>query len=165
MAIVTNMATPHLAVEFAAAAGAARNLGMQVHELNVQTVDQADAALEDASAWNADALLVLDGAGFSAGGIYARIAERGLQERLPAMYMDRLAVTEDGALMSFSPNVPASWRKSAEYVDKILRGANPADLPIEEPRQWDFLVNTKAAQAFGLTFPPDAAAQVTEWVL
>jgi hypothetical protein len=69
-----------------------------------------------------------------------------------------------GGLMSFNSNFPAAWRQGAVYVDKILRGANPADLPVQEPTQFDFVVNVKAAQALGITFPPDAAAQVTQWV-
>jgi putative ABC transport system substrate-binding protein len=52
----------------------------------------------------------------------------------------------------------------ADYVDKSLRGASPGDLPVQEPRQYDFIVNVKAAQALGIAFPPDAAAQVTQWI-
>jgi putative ABC transport system substrate-binding protein len=65
--------------------------------------------------------------------------------------------------MAFGVNLPATYRQVAEYVDRILRGASPADLPVEEPREFDFIVNVKAAQALGITFSPDAAAQVTRW--
>jgi putative ABC transport system substrate-binding protein len=66
--------------------------------------------------------------------------------------------------MGFSADRTAEWRQVAEYVDKILRGVSPAELPVQDPRQFDFVVNVKAAQALGLTFPPDAAAQVTRSV-
>jgi putative ABC transport system substrate-binding protein len=66
--------------------------------------------------------------------------------------------------MAFTLDLVAAFRQGAEYVDKILRGASPADLPITEPREWEFLVNVRAAQDIGITFPPDAAAQVTRWV-
>jgi ABC-type uncharacterized transport system substrate-binding protein len=60
-------------------------------------------------------------------------------------------------------NLPATYRQVAEYVDRILRGVSLADLPVEEPREFDFIVNVKAAQALGIAFSPDAAAQVTRW--
>jgi putative ABC transport system substrate-binding protein len=66
--------------------------------------------------------------------------------------------------MAFGTNLSAGYRQAAEYVDKLLHGTSPADLPVQEPRQFDFIVNVKAAQALGITFPPDAAAQVTQWV-
>jgi putative ABC transport system substrate-binding protein len=77
------------------------------------------------------------------------------------MYQFPLNVTENGGLMFFGVDLDASYRQGAEYVDKILRGASPGDLPVEKSRQFDFVVNVKAAQALGLTFSPDTAAQVT----
>jgi putative ABC transport system substrate-binding protein len=80
------------------------------------------------------------------------------------LYGVRYAITDNGGLMSYAPDQPAAYRHGAEYVDKVLRGANPADLPIAEPREWEFLVNVQTAQALGSSFPPDAAAQVTQWI-
>jgi putative ABC transport system substrate-binding protein len=75
-----------------------------------------------------------------------------------------LVVTDYGGLMAFNADYTAAWRQGADYVDKLLRGARPGDLPVQKPSQFDFIVNVKAAQELGITFPPDAAAQVTEWI-
>jgi putative ABC transport system substrate-binding protein len=80
------------------------------------------------------------------------------------MYQNALAVTDHGGLMAFSVDFAANWRQGAEYVDRILRGASATDLPVVGPRQFDFVVNVKTAHELGIAFPPDAAAQVTQWV-
>jgi putative ABC transport system substrate-binding protein len=66
--------------------------------------------------------------------------------------------------MSYGPNIPWQFERAAYFVDRILRGANPGDLPIEQPQGFDFVVNTRTAQALGVTIPPVVAALVTEWV-
>jgi putative ABC transport system substrate-binding protein len=76
-----------------------------------------------------------------------------------------LGYAEAGLLMTYGADDPwAQYRRTAVYVDKILRGATPADLPLEQPTVFDFVVNMKTAQALGLTIPPDVAAQVTQWI-
>jgi putative ABC transport system substrate-binding protein len=69
-----------------------------------------------------------------------------------------------GGLMAYGPNTEGYNRRAAELVDRILRGARPADLPVEQPTEFDFVINRTTAQTLGLTIPPDVAAQVTEWV-
>ena len=64
--------------------------------------------------------------------------------------------------MSYGPSVPDLWRRSAAYVDKILNGASPADLPVEQPMKFDFAINLKTARALGLTIPPEVLMQATE---
>jgi putative ABC transport system substrate-binding protein len=66
--------------------------------------------------------------------------------------------------MSYGPSLRGVWSRAGAFVDKILRGANPADLPVEQIDTREFVVNLKTAQAFGITIPPDVAVQVTEWV-
>jgi putative ABC transport system substrate-binding protein len=66
--------------------------------------------------------------------------------------------------MAFESDQMAAYRQTAEYVDKLLHGASPADLPVQEPRQFDFIVNVKTARALSITFPPDAAVPVTQWI-
>ena len=90
-----------------------------------------------------------------------RILELMVQARLPAMYEIR-DWTEAGGLMSYGPNFVAMHRRAAYYVDRILKGAKPADLPVEQPTTFEFVVNLKTAQALGLTFPPEILLQVTE---
>jgi putative tryptophan/tyrosine transport system substrate-binding protein len=83
----------------------------------------------------------------------ARIAALALQHRLPTMAGDP-GTAEAGFLMSYGPNIIESWRYAAVYVDKILKGATPAELPVEQPRKVELILNLKTAQALGLTFPP-----------
>ena len=81
--------------------------------------------------------------------------------RLPAMYVIRPEVTA-GGLMAYGPHMEDNYRRAAYYVDRILKGAKPADLPVEQPMTFDFVVNLKTAQALGITFPNDIMLQVTE---
>jgi putative ABC transport system substrate-binding protein len=142
---------------------AARTLGLQVQVLDVSGLEDVDPAFQAARAWDAGALLVTGGATFY-GAVPSRISELAAHDQLPTLYHAKEAVTDNGGLMAFFADNPSLHRLAAEYVDKILRGARPADLPVQEPRQFDFIVNVKAAQALGITFPPDAAAQVTQWI-
>jgi putative ABC transport system substrate-binding protein len=92
-----------------------------------------------------------------------RIADLTARGRLPAIYSYR-EFADAGGLMSYGPSLRSTHRHTATYVDKILRGAKPADLPVEQLTTLEFVVNLKTARALGITFPPDVAAQVTEWV-
>jgi len=87
-----------------------------------------------------------------------RILELGAQHRLPAMYEVRSFV-ESGGLVSYGPNLPEIFRRAAFYVDRILKGAKPADLPIEQPTKFELVINMKAAKALGLTIPPAILAR------
>ena len=81
--------------------------------------------------------------------------------RLPAMYGARTWAVA-GGLMSYGPNIAEQFRRGAYYVDRILKGTKPADLPVEQPMRFDFVVNLKTAQALGITFPNEIMLQVTE---
>jgi putative ABC transport system substrate-binding protein len=140
-----------------------QTLGIQTLYQDVQTVEDVRAGFEAARMWSAEAILIYPRPSYSAG-VNARVSELAAQAHLPVLYGVASAITDNGGLMSFGQNNLAAYRQGAEYVDKILRGASPSDLPVEEPRQFDFIVNIKAANDIGITFPPDAAAQVTEWV-
>ena len=81
--------------------------------------------------------------------------------RVPAVYPER-DYTDDGGLIAYGANAPDSFRRAAQYVDRILRGANPGDLPINEASKFDFVVNLKTAKALGLTIPPSLLARADE---
>jgi putative ABC transport system substrate-binding protein len=81
--------------------------------------------------------------------------------RVPALYPERDFV-DDGGLMAYGPNVPDNFRRAADYVDRILKGAKPGDLPIQEPVRFDFVVNLKTAKELGLTIPPLILSRATE---
>jgi putative ABC transport system substrate-binding protein len=95
--------------------------------------------------------------------IAAQYAELALRHRLPGMSIAPQLV-EAGLLMQYAPNVPANWRHAAVYVDKVLKGRQPADLPVEQPTVFDLVVNVKTQQALGITIPSNVASQVTEWI-
>ena len=90
-----------------------------------------------------------------------RINTLALGARLPTMFGIREYV-EAGGLISYGPNIPDLFRRAAEYVDKILRGAKPADLPVEQPTKFDLVINLTTAKALGLTVPPTVLARADE---
>ena len=89
------------------------------------------------------------------------IIELAAKSHLPAMYFSREFV-EDGGLMTYAANVTEMWRRAATYVDKILKGAKSADLPVEQPTKFEFIINLKAAKQIGLTIPPNVLARADQ---
>jgi putative ABC transport system substrate-binding protein len=139
--------------------GAAGALGLQLQLLEVRGPDELEPAFEAAVGARVDGLVVLLGAPLVAASV--RIAELAVARHLPSIAPDRRLV-EAGGLMSYGPNPSEMGRRAAEYVDKILKGAKPADLPIEQPMTFDFVINLRTAQALGLTIPQHVLVQATE---
>ena len=90
-----------------------------------------------------------------------RIAELAVRHRLPTAYPYREG-PEAGGLLSYGTSIPAAWHRAAVYIDKILRGAKPADLPVEQPTTFELVVNQKTAKALGLTIPPSLLSRVDQ---
>jgi putative ABC transport system substrate-binding protein len=138
---------------------AARGLGLQVHALEVRGLDDFAGAFAAARTARAEGLIVLAGPGL--GEHRARLVELAAQSHLPAMYWRREFVAV-GGLMSYAANQHAMARRAATYVDKILKGAKPADLPVEQPTKFELVINLKTAQALGITIPPMLLFQADE---
>ena len=115
-----------------------------------------ETAFGAASKARADAVLVLGGAVLNSH--RTQIADLAVKSRLPAIY-HRQEFVEDGGLMSYDANPNDLARRAATYVDKILKGAKPADLPVEQPTKFEFIINLKAAKQIGLTIPPNLLAR------
>ena len=91
----------------------------------------------------------------------ARVVALTTQHRLPAMFPER-EFADAGGFMAYGPSVPESLRRAATYVDRILKGAKPGDLPVEQPTQFDLVINLKTATALGITVPPSLLFQANE---
>jgi len=148
--IVRNPENPVWAKLYEDLQRAAPTLGVTLLPLDVRNVDELEDAFTRASRQNAGALLVVNDGLFNTH--RARIAERAVRSRLPVISVSRLII-ESGGLMSYGAHFPDMMRRAAMYVDKILKGAKPADLPIEQPTKFELVVNMKTAKALGLTIP------------
>jgi putative tryptophan/tyrosine transport system substrate-binding protein len=130
---------------------AARSLKVQLHALEVRHADELEPAFATATGAGVGALLVWRN--FLIDTYRPRILQWAAQHRLPVMAELREYV-EDGGLLFYAPSQPDVFRRAATYVDKILKGATPADLPVEQPMKYELVLNLKTAQALGLTMPP-----------
>jgi ABC-type uncharacterized transport system substrate-binding protein len=149
LAIMANVAGPGAVLEMAEVVAAAQTLGIEVVPSKIQKVDDIAIAF-DSFKGRAEALYIsTDPLVFTN---RTRINTLAQGARLPTMYSQREYV-EAGGLVSYGANIPDLFRRSAEYVDKILRGAKPADLPVEEPTKFDLVINLTTARALGLTIP------------
>jgi len=130
---------------------AARSLGVKLQSTMVKEPDDLNRAFQVITEARTEALIVV--AGPFATAQRKRIVEFAAKSRLPAIYYRREFV-EDGGLMSYNANRNDLARRAAVFVDKILNGTKPADLPVEQPTKFELLINLKTAQALGLTIPP-----------
>jgi putative tryptophan/tyrosine transport system substrate-binding protein len=138
---------------------AAPKLGIELLSHPVTRPDEIDGALHTAVQANAQALMVMEDPMIQSNRV--RIAEFAIRQKWPAIG-EFGPIAADGALMSYGPNLVDLWRRTAGYVDKILKGANPADLPVEQPNKYDLVINLKTAKAIGLDIPQLLFARATE---
>jgi putative ABC transport system substrate-binding protein len=139
---------------------AARALGVHLHVVELRRADELDSAFAAMTREGADALLVIEG-GLLTSGLREQTVDLAATHRLPAMY-ERKQTVAAGGLMSYGPNIAENYRRAATYVDKILKGATPADLPVEQPTKFELVINLKTAKALGLTIPPSILFQADE---
>src|SRR5262249_21853049 len=158
LAILADVGNPYAALDAAEVRRAAGTLGLEVATFEIRLAGDIDPAFE-ALKGRAQALYVLPVPLLFANRV--RINNLALAARLPTMHGVREYV-EAGGLMSYGPNWPDMWRRAADFVDKILRGAKPADVPVEQPTKFDFILNLKTAKSLGLTIPPTLLARADE---
>jgi putative tryptophan/tyrosine transport system substrate-binding protein len=159
VAMLWNDTNPGMVLRAQEARDAAPKLGVTVQSIGVHDLISFEAAFAAIKSWRADALLTLVDP-------FTRmhrtqIVDFAARERLPAIYEARQFV-DSGGLLSYGPNLAAIQRRAAEYIDRILEGAKPADLPVEQPTKFELVINLKTARALGLDVPPTLLARADE---
>ena len=161
LAVLTEVFDPAAMLERAEAEMAARKLGLEIITLDIHRPDEDIAPALEALRGRADALYV------GTGGIVtlnrARIFALALSMRLPAISGLRI-LSEAGSLMSYGTDYVDQFRRAGDYVDKILRGTKPGDLPVEQPTKFELIINLETAKALGLTVPPTLLARADEMI-
>ena len=159
VAVIWNDSNPAAAGNLAETRTAARSMGVDLQSVEVRNASDLDLALEAVAAARPSAFLALTNGMFLAN--RTRIVEFTARSRLPAIFPDREFV-QAGGLMAYGPSLTANFRRAAGYVDKILKGAKPADLPVEQPTQFELVINLKTARALGITIPPSLLLRADE---
>jgi putative tryptophan/tyrosine transport system substrate-binding protein len=158
--VVWNPTTPSHSAALASVESAARTLGVELREVPMRTVEDSDRVFDVMAQAKVDGVLVLASpTAYSVNG--ARLAELALRRGLPSMFgLEENA--EDGGLMSYSADILDLYRRSAAYIAKILKGASPAELPVEQASKYKLVINLKTARALGLTIPEPLLATADE---
>jgi putative ABC transport system substrate-binding protein len=159
IAVLTNSSNPSHPEEWRGAQEAAHTLHIDLLSVSAEAPGEIDSAFATMTGGRADALVVLADPMFATEA--SRVADLATRHKLPAIFALREHVAA-GGLMSYGPDIDDSFRRAADYVDKILKGAKPADLPFEQPVKFELVINLKTAKALGLTIPPAILARADE---
>jgi putative tryptophan/tyrosine transport system substrate-binding protein len=159
VAFLTNPSNPGAALQRRGAEATARSLGLQLQILEAQRPDELAGAFAAMTREHAGAVLLPGDSFFFHHG--TQIADLAIKSRLPALFAPR-EFAEAGGLLAYGANLGDVYRRAAVYVDKILKGARPGDLPIEQPTKFDLVINLKTANALGLTIPPSLLARADQ---
>ena len=135
---------------------AAKSLGIKLQSLEVRSLDDFESAFAQAKKERSQALITTPGPLVATQ--QRQVLDFAAESRLPAMYSNSEFV-EAGGLMSYAPNYMDLFRRTVDLVDKILKGTKTADLPIDQPKKFEFIINLKAAKQIGLTIPPNVLAR------
>jgi putative ABC transport system substrate-binding protein len=160
VAVLANPAFPFYQLYVNNLTVAAHALGLHLQVVEVRSAEELPPAFAAMTREGADALMVLSDPALM-DNLLGRVADLAATHRLPAMYNWKM-YAEAGGLMSYGPSLPDSHRRAATYVDKILKGAKPADLPVEQPTKFELVINLKTAQVLGITIPPTLLFQADE---
>jgi putative tryptophan/tyrosine transport system substrate-binding protein len=161
VAVLWNPDTPAAQLQWRELEVAAPRLDVQLQAVEVRRATDLEHACATVAGWRADALLVIDDPSLVPA-LQTEIVDCAARHRLPTMTGGLRSVVDEGGLMSYGTNFPDMFRRAATFVVKILQGAKPADLPVEQPTKFELVLNLKTAQALGLTVPPLLLAQADE---
>jgi putative tryptophan/tyrosine transport system substrate-binding protein len=156
IAVLWDPQNPAAAQQWKESQQPARELGLQLHSMEVSSADKYAGAFREALKSHSAALVVSQGSLVASN--QKQVVDLAAKNQLPAIYTQGNYVAS-GGLMSYGPDRTEPFRRAAVYVDKILKGAKPADLPVEQPKKFEFIVNLKAAKQIGLTIPPNVLAR------
>ena len=156
VAVIWDPATPSHRPGLSAVEVKGPALGLRLQTLAVRSATEFDSAFSGIIRERAGGVLVLSTPLFIAEA--KRLADLTMKHKLPSMFGPRVHA-EAGGLLSFGPDRADLWRRGAIYVDKILKGAKPADLPVQQPTKFEFVINLKTAKQIGLTIPPNVLAR------
>jgi putative ABC transport system substrate-binding protein len=156
VAVIWNPTDPSAADFLRETEAAARSLGLKLHAIEARSPADLDAAFKAVADLRPSAFFALPGGMFQ--GNVKRIVDFATKHRLPGVFPNR-AFVEAGGLLSYAPSLAANWRRATVFVDRILKGAKPGDLPIEQPTQFELVVNLRTAKALGLTIAPSVLAR------
>jgi putative ABC transport system substrate-binding protein len=165
VAVIVDLEPANVAVmtgRIDALSNAAAAIGLLLKTLPVRSSEEVGPALAEALAWPAQAIMGRGGPG-AVTNATGRIVEFSRGHGLPTAFTGNEYV-KAGGLLAYGANPMGAGRQAAAYVDKVLKGANPSDLPVQEPTSYDLAVNRTTAQALGILIPPELAQQVTEWI-
>jgi putative tryptophan/tyrosine transport system substrate-binding protein len=151
VAIMWNPDDRGAVLDYKEAENAARSLGLQLQSVEVSRADDFDRAFSVLTTGRTEALIIIGSA--LAFTNRDQLASWAQKNRLPSMYGQR-AYVDAGGLIAYGPSLAEQWRRAATYVGKILNGAKPGELPVEQPTQFELVINLKTAKALGLTLPP-----------
>lgn len=150
VAAIFNADNPATLAQFAETQAAATRLGMKATPLDIKFPEGIEPAFADAARRNAGAVIVISDSATI--GNRGQLGSAGLKYKLPTMFANR-AYLSGGGLMSYGPSIPEAFHDAARYVDRILKGAKPGTLPVEQPRGFELAINLKTAKALGLVLP------------
>lgn len=156
MLVLWNPTSSGESLSFTETQGIAKTLGVQLHSMEVRGASDFESGFQRAKKAGVQALITVPSPVVNSN--LKQVLEFAAKNRLPAMYFTSEFV-DGGGLMSYAPSFTEQFRRAATYVDKILKGAKPADLPVEQPTKFEFIVNLKAAKQIGLTIPPNVLAR------
>ena len=160
LALLWNPEVRGAVLDYKEAASAARSLRVEVQSVEVSRAEDLDRAFSTITSWRAQALMLpgINPVGFAN---RAQIVSFAQRNRLPSMFPTKEYV-DSGGLMSYGPSLVDLFRRAAGYVDKILKGAKPADLPVQQPTKFELVINLKTAKALGLTIPQSLLGRADE---